>query len=711
MNAPGFGCRLVLGTVLACVATGTACTGRERPNLVLVTLDTTRADALGCYGRSTARTPNLDALAAQGVLFERCVSVAPITLPSHSSILTGLYPIRHGVRDNGLFSLPEECETVAEILRREGYETGAAIASFPLLRQFGVAQGFSFFDDDITSPFEDARSQRRSRRPTIYFDERPAERVNDAILPWLREHAQRPFFVWVHYFDPHQPLNPPVPYNQEFAADPYHGEIAYVDECFGQLMENLQRLGVAERTVVAVVGDHGEGRGDHNELTHSLLAYDSTLRVPLIVRAPGIEGGRRVESRVGTVDLLPTLLEILEVPVPDHLDGRSLVSTIDGRLGAGDEGRQHFAETLSPRLSSGWGELRVIYDQHLKYIHGPTPELFDLREDPDELHDLVPSMPAEATRMRDALQRWMTTTADASVSGAVLAVDEETVARLAALGYLSAGRDDPSTITELLRDDGVAPQSRIGDVNRISMAKQMLVEKNYLAAKEIVLPMFDADPQNPHYLTVLAEALIGLGSIDEAVETVLRSPISTVPAARVCHLLGVMMFERGDRATGIDLVQRSVGAAQDATFVYTLARMKQEMGALDEYLAGLETCLQIDPSFAPARVALGVLRIQHNDSAAAEECFRTAIRDRPLYAPGHYNLARLLLDRGDLEAAAVHLSRAEELDPAYCQAVYGHMVVALDLGRDETARRSYAGLIERCQGTPYLERADLLMTD
>ena len=280
---------LLLLLVSACGGGG-ASAGRPW-NVLLVTFDTTRADHIGCYGNERIQTPTLDGLAKDGVRFARALSAVPITEPSHSTIITGRYPIAHGVRDNGLFVLGDDQLTLAEILKSHGYDTAAAIGAYPLLSRFGLNQGFDLYDDHLTGIYEDWRGERTVPKQELFFDERRAAQVNEAILPWLEEHAKtgdgKPFFAWVHYFDAHQPFDPAPPYDQLYADDLYDGEIAYADSRLGFLLDRLKQLGELDRTLVVMTADHGEGLGEHDELTHAILAYDSTLHVPLIIRPPG----------------------------------------------------------------------------------------------------------------------------------------------------------------------------------------------------------------------------------------------------------------------------------------------------------------------------------------------------------------------------------------------------------------------------------------
>ncbi len=316
---------------LFCLALVLAACGRERPwNVLLFTFDTTRADFIGCYGKQSARTPNLDRLAAQGFLFEHAYSSNPVTQAAHSTILTGVYPMVHGVRDNTFFHLPDRQVTLAELLGAQGFATGAAVGGFPLTEEFGTAPGFDFYDDDLTATASDFRGRPARRRFDTWYDERPAGHVNDAILPWLRQRRGAPFFAWLHYWDPHEPHIAVPPYGQLFAHDPYQGEIAYADDSLGAVLRQLEELGELERTLIVMTADHGEGRQEHREMTHAFLAYDPTIHVPLIVRVPGRRGGRRVSERVGTVDIVPTVLDLLGLAMPAEIQGRSLVTLIDG---------------------------------------------------------------------------------------------------------------------------------------------------------------------------------------------------------------------------------------------------------------------------------------------------------------------------------------------------------------------------------------------
>jgi arylsulfatase A-like enzyme len=404
-------------------------------DVILITLDTVRADRLGCYGYDGAATPVLDGLAARGVRFTDAVTPVPITLPAHASILTGLLPPAHAVRLNGAHRLGPDATTLAELLRDAGYATGAVIAASVLEGSRGLDQGFDHYDDDIAG----ARSA-----------ERPAGEVTDRALTWLGGRAtDRPVFLWVHYFDAHDPYQPPPPYAERFAGSPYDGEIAHVDAEIGRLLDGLAALGRPTTPLIVVTADHGEGLGEHGERTHAHLVYESTVHVPFIV-VPGdrVTSPRVVDDRVvSLVDVAPTILTLLGRPVPEGLDGRSLVD--DRPHSPPTEDRQVYVETLWPHLMHGWAPIRALRRHGDKYTDAPFPEYYDLSRDPDETTNLIagaapPSiseLPEAAAGLRVDLDALV---ASHAAPHAPEAMDEETIERLQSLGYVMGEGSAPS---------------------------------------------------------------------------------------------------------------------------------------------------------------------------------------------------------------------------------------------------------------------------
>lgn len=678
-----------------------------RTNVLLVTFDTTRADHLGCYGSRAAQTPVVDRLAREGILFESAYSSIPLTAPSHATILTGRHPIAHGVRDNGLFVLSPEQTTLAEVLKQRGYGTAAAIGGFPLVARFGLDQGFGFYDDRLVTEYDMVLGTQPTK-PALAFDERRAARVNEAAIGWLQEHAQQPFFLWVHYYDPHQPFQPPVPYDDLFAESPYDGEIAYVDESLGTLLDSLRGLGVYDRTLVVVTADHGEGLGDHGELTHSYLLYESTLHVPLVMRGPGLPAERRVPGRVRLVDVAPTILDALGIAVPAEMQGRSLTTLWSGTPPRID--RTHYAETLSPRLSQNWGELRALYDENWKYVHGPRPELFDLAADPGELRNLAPENPAQAAGMKGRLQAFLERNSPPGGSR-MSAVDAETRSRLQALGYLAAGAGQDQEIREVLREDGIAPQDRAGDVTQMATARSLLAEHHPLPAREIAIRLLANAPDDPYYLELYATAEVMLDRPDaalQAVERMLKGP-SPGSADRLLLHIGRAHFTRGDRESGLALVRRGVERKPTAAGYHELASLQAATGRTGDERLSLEAALALDARYAPARVDRAVRLAQAGQRDAARREMEAALADRPYYAKGHYNLGALLLETGDLAGALARFDRAAQIEPGYERARYAGIAVRVRLGRAAEAQKALAEWEAQAPGSAEALKARTLL--
>ena len=385
-------------------------------NLVLVTFDTTRPDRLGCYGNQSGTSPNLDRLAREGTIFTGATATTSTTLPTHASILTGLYPQRHGARANSVYRLERKHVTLAEILSRAGYETGAFVSAFVLNERFGLAQGFDEYDDRVAS-FTTGFGG---------FAERKADKTSDLAIRWLARQESDPYFMWVHYYDPHAMQNPPSPY-REAHRFLYDAEIAFADHELGRVLEAVESDEKRE-TLVVFVADHGEGFGEHGEWSHGYLVQEATLRVPLIIYATdGLERGIHVDTRVSQVDLMPTILSLLGVEVPSDLDGVSLMR-------APESDRAVLAEAVEGRAQYGWARLAALYKNSLKYVAGPTPELYDLALDPLEREDVAADRSAEAQTMRELLAAMEKSDAD-RLEAASVELDAADISRLRALGY------------------------------------------------------------------------------------------------------------------------------------------------------------------------------------------------------------------------------------------------------------------------------------
>lgn len=691
---------IVAGTV---AAVGLGCRQEPPLDLVIVTFDTTRADAIGCYGNADAVTPTVDALAAEGTRFASAHTAVPITLPSHTTLMTGMYPTAHGVRDNGIFHVGDEQQTLAEMLSAAGYRTAAAVGSFPLAAQFGLDQGFELYDDHFSVLLEDIRGRRSVVKQQLFFDERPAGLVRESLEPWLEEHHAEPFFVWLHFFDPHQPLRPPPPYDQLFAADPYLGEIAYADETLGRLISHLRDLGVWDRTLLVLAADHGEGRGQHGELTHSTLNYETTLHVPLVIRDPRAPAGVVVEQPVGLVDVVPTVLELLGQPTPQRLQGRSLAPVVRGEIDPDAlPAVPLYAETLSSRLSQGLGELRTIIAGRHKLIWGPRPELYDLAADPGESDNLLPARPERAADLERQLEDLLERIAVRDKAGAV-AIDDASRQRLVALGYLQGGMAADEEITEVLRSDGTPPQDRVGDISDVTVAKNLLLAGDALQARRVAGDLLDRAPDNVFYLQLEASAEVQLGRLQEAfgiLERIRRLDPRGLPADQALLQVIGMLYRNHRLDEAITLLADQQQLSPSPQGQWALASLYDAVGRRADHLAALQAALDLDPDFAAARVDLAAALAERGETAAAEASFREALERQPYYAKGHYNFGVFLHDQGQLAAAASHFRRAVELEPEYLRARHALVVTEASLGEHEAAAAALAELEAQAPGSP-----------
>lgn len=512
--------------------------GGNRPSLLLITVDSLRPDALGCYGNRAVLTPNLDRMAAEGVLYTDARTVSPLTVPAVASIMTGLYPIRHSVRDNQEMPLPEQASTLAERAQQAGLETAAFVGATILDRGLGLAQGFDYYEQP---PLPATISV------TLRYPERPALQIVDRITSWLESRDDgKPFLLWVHLFDPHAPYSPPQGARERAGGNPYLGEVAAVDEAIGELRRALEDHGLLRRLIIVVAGDHGEGLAQHGEATHGTLCYDSTLRVPLIVRYP--DGGRAGEKSaeiVSLVDLYPTLLETLGLEVPADLDGRSL------RAPAAAEHGVYF-ESYYGYLRYGWSPITGWVAAGGKYLHGTTPEFFDPARDRAETSDRIAGVPS-LEPYRDAI---------AAVAARprlepVPRFDAELVGELEALGYTG---ERSRALPEPLAETGL-PDARTqeAELQRLFAAMGLGERKRYDEAIAELGKIVAANPQNRLAQNWLATYLLHAGRCEQALP-VLRSLLGTGTAGSSAYnSLGHCLLEAGDAERALVLFR---GAAE-----------------------------------------------------------------------------------------------------------------------------------------------------
>jgi arylsulfatase A-like enzyme len=475
------------------------------PNVLLITIDTLRWDRVGAYGATHSPTPALDRLAARGTRFETAIAHAPLTAPSHASILTGLTPVRHGVRDNGAFVLAEQI-TLASTFRAAGYSTAAFVSGFPLDRRFGFAAGFQTYDDRLPDIAEAGRAA---------YTERRADDTTARALAWLGATAStpstsrgsEPWFLWIHYFDPHAAYDPPQPWKSRMPS-PYDGEIAFVDDQIGRVLGRLSENGSTSKTIVAVTADHGESLGEHGEETHGVFIYDATLRVPLIMAGPGISKGIVATVVSRGVDVMPTLLDLAGLPVPERLDGRTLQTALEGRP-MDDDGA--YIESLLPERQFGWAPLRGFRDARWKYIDLPEPELYDLLHDAGELKNRAADAPRRAEALAANLADKLKAITTPDRQRPQVAMDREAAKRLRALGDASGSRARPPS------GNRRNPTSGIQLINRLERGIAQVGIDPRRAIQELRAVLAE-DPGIAIARSQLAVALSSIGDRQGAIE-------------------------------------------------------------------------------------------------------------------------------------------------------------------------------------------------
>lgn len=611
----------------------------ERPNLILITIDTLRADRVG--GQNSI-TPNIDSLAADGVVFEQAMVQVPITLPSHVSIMTATYPMYHGIRDFGGFKLKEERETLAELLKAQGYSTAAFVSSFALDSRWGLNQGFeSYYDNFDLSEYKGVGFNAVERR---------ADKTIDAVLDWLENRPSGPFFLWVHLFDPHDPYEPPSPYHEKFRHRPYDGEVAYTDSELGRLLKTLRSTDLYRGSMIVLMGDHGEGLGEHNEETHGFFVYNTTLQVPLIVKFSGNRySGQRVESVVQSVDVAPTILQALRMPRGREMQGNGLLGVISGRGRQGSD--PAYSESYYARYHFGWSSLAAYQDQRYKFIRAPRPELYDLREDPGELKNLFNELTALGRQYANLLDDLNGKYRNREVlSEEIGDIDDETRQRLQSLGYVAITSGKSGENDDRNRAD---PKDKIGLFSQIRKATIDTEEGRIESSINRLQTVIEEDPD-----------------------------IYTAQ-----YLLGLNFYQTGQFALAVDRFKEAIQVfpeSRDA--VHALAGSYLQLGMMDAARLGYERLLEMEPDSTRAFVGLGNAALKSRDAAKAEQYYRKALQSSndPVARVG---LSRALVAQERLDEAIKQLKNVLSAFPGSGEAHFVLGYTYQQKGMETEARR------------------------
>lgn len=568
-------------------------------NVVLITIDTLRADALGVNGQRRPASPYMDRMAKEGVNFRQAMTSAPSTLPSHSSIMTAKQPYAHGVRANSGYVLSGNNATLAEAMRRAGYRTGAEIAAVVLDHVTQLNQGFDHYRDmnfrDVTRK-SISIPQVSGEAREVQLDERSAGDITKFGIEFIGNNRRDPFFLWLHYFDPHAHYTAPETYNNLIPDSPYHAEVRYVDVEVGRLVAHLDRLGLRERTIVVITADHGEGLGEHGEDTHANYLFQSTLRVPLIFSGPSnlVRKNLQVDSLVRTIDIAPTLLDLLDLPPLKDVQGRSLVPLLTGE--SSDLKLTGYGESLEIRSMFGSSVLRSLQQGRWKYIHKLRPALYDLRHDPSEMDDVAAKYPEKVNELTTTLYD-LIRDAPAKPQNSEVVIDEETIRQLQALGYAGAGPSkEVADEMESLALKGPDPSDLLADLQAFSEAMHFSSIQEYDQALDQLNDLSGRHPRSLKILMALADTLTHLEKWEASVA----------------------------------VLRRAIEADSQSEKAYSmLAQAEEALGHFKESEAAARMSLQIEPCTSASRLRLASIFNQSDRRGQAVETLREGIRACP----------------------------------------------------------------------------------
>jgi arylsulfatase A-like enzyme/tetratricopeptide (TPR) repeat protein len=680
----------ILGVVcsVSCTPQKSLPTGDRSLNVLVITLDTIRADRLGAYGNTRIRTEFVDGLAERGVLFEDCIAPTPLTLPSHTSLFTGTYPVFHGVRDNGNYVVPKDLTTMAELLKGAGYRTGAFVGAFVLSSRWGLDQGFTSytepkgkFDPTLVSF---AQIQRR------------AEAVVDDALAWLEEDPEQPFFAWVHLYDPHLTYDPPTAFAREYPDDPYLGEVAYSDSQLVRLHAYLKSSGLDANTLIVFAGDHGEGLGDHGENDHGLLLYQTTSRAPLIIYHPNSpSSGVRREEVVSLVDILPTIVEAIGLPLPSNVQGQSLWPLIGGE-GVFEE-RPVFAETHYPKLHFGWSPLTALQDRQYQLIQSTEPELYDLVNDSSQQQNIFATSSEVAERMTRDLETLVERLGRGAMEAAS-APDADTIAKLAALGYVAGSVD---AAERLEAEELPSPRSMLWLYNLLTEANKLVTEDDEAGGEQKLLELVEANDSLVDGWVSLGKLYRRQGRMAESLsafqEANARRPQDPFLASRLANAL-ISAGRAAEAELHLRVAQEK--HPDNPLIVFAMARVMESNGRFAEAEAMFRRLLTLDPQSAPARVRLAALALRRGDIAAANSELDAALAADPRVPEASLVRGQLLERQGRLEEAATAYRNELANTPASLPAALSLSRVEGRLGRPAEQERALRSAIQANPKSP-----------
>ena len=642
-------------------------------DVLIVTLDTARADRFSYAGPSPVTTTATDAVAAEGAAFLTAVAPSPITLVSHSSLFTGQDPFVHGVRNNGDFALAAEALTLAEVLADRGWTTAAFIGAAVLDRRYGLDQGFLTYDDEIIGT--DASGM-------LAYARRPGDEVVDAALRWLGDSLADRTFVWVHLYDPHAPYEPPEPERSRYSENPYDGAIAYTDRMVGKLLDGYRRLGRYQETLVVLIADHGESLNDHQERTHGVFVYDATVKIPFVMRGPGIAPGTRITSPVALIDVMPTVLGLVGIEIPATVDGHDLGPVVKDGL-AIDGDRAIYVESLLPQLSFGWSPMRGLRTERWKFIQGAAAELYDLEADPAELEDLALQRVDVVAEMSQRLS--LAVEHDGSTTAKKLEVDETQRRRLAALGYISYANHDEGTDEE---SDLPDPRERIKTMNRMYTAMTRFADGDHEGAIADFDNLLAEEPSNHSAVATLGSLRFRIGDYAGAADAYGRAARLATHHAHYSELECLSLERLGRYEEALEACERALAVEPDRISSRDIRwRVLARLGQKDVLILEAESALSQDPADGMARLLLEQAMHGYEPSVALVRALEDALADLPEDPVLTAALADAVYAMGDEDRADVLYRQVLEQSPDNLVAALLVGKGALADGKIEEARR------------------------
>ncbi|MGB9893055.1 MAG: sulfatase-like hydrolase/transferase [Candidatus Saccharicenans sp.] len=640
-------------------------------NLLLISIDTIRPDRIGCYSQKYLKTPAIESIASDGVVFTRAFSHTPMTLPSHTTMLTGLTPATHGVHDNARFRLDQSFLTMAEYLKQKGFRTAAFVGAFPLDSRFGLNQGFDLYDDHYVT---------RGKQEFFYV-ERKAEKVIGAALNWLKEQPSG-WFVFVHLYDPHQAYSPPEPFKTQFANDLYSGEVAYVDHELGKLFDYLRQKDLLKNTYIIITGDHGESLGEHGESTHGYFAYNSTLWIPLIISGPGIRP-RTDNSYVFLFDLFPTVCDLVGGQKPPALQGTSLVPLFKGKK---IKTRKVYFESLYAYYNRGWAPITGFYEEEAKFLDCPIPEFYNLRTDFNEETNLVSKIPLD--KYRSQLQELIASLGGpGGQSGKNL--DAETMEKLRSLGYLAA----PTAV----KKENFGPSDDLKTLlplqERFSKAMGGYHHGKVEEAKAVLLEIMQERKDFDLAFSYLATIYKNEGNLKEAIRILQQGLESNPESYSIISTFGILLSETGLYEQALSILQKGITLwPYDPEMWNYLGVAYWGKGEYDKAYEAYQQALEIDNDYPLVLNNLGSLYLslylknkKENDLQTAIDYFKKALEYDPEQASAYNGLGGAYKKLGRVKEAVNCWEKALEYKPDYAYAAYNLGITYFELGLKKKA--------------------------